>query len=173
MGFLTALSGTVNVRLLVASHDDSAAPKALIGEHGGRGGVGRALQPFHMRFGHIWWACAPTFVSLCFAYLRTRTPCRCAPSALRISAHPLDRGSKASFGSLTMRSAILKALVDDRDSALPKTHAQIEAIRSSDLYGGVGANAETRAQAANELSGQLHKRIQHGAKLMSQEQKKN
>ena len=46
MGFLIALSSTVNVRLLVASHDESAASTALIGEHGGRGGVGRTLQPF-------------------------------------------------------------------------------------------------------------------------------
>ena len=66
-----------------------------------------------------------------------------------------------------------KALVDDYGSVLPKTHAQVEAIRSSDLYGGVGANEETREQAANELADQLHKRIQHGAKVMSQEQEKN
>jgi len=43
---LSELQSSVDLGLLVASHDDTPASAAVIAERGGRSAVGNALQPF-------------------------------------------------------------------------------------------------------------------------------
>jgi hypothetical protein len=90
------------------------------------------------------------------------------------------QGFKGAFGIMDyaehyhyVDKEVTKSLVQDYTILLPKTFAQVEAVRMSDLYGGMEASAEERTLAACALADDLHERIQEGAKVMAQEQAKN
>ncbi len=68
--------------------------------------------------------------------------------------------------------AVTTALVANYSDVLPKTHAAVEAVATSDRFGGIDATDEERKIAAKSMAVELHDRIRLGARAMAKEQQK-
>jgi len=93
---------------------------------------------------------------------------------------PTWQGFKGAFGIMDYAEHyhyvdmdMTRKLQTNYGAVLPKTFAQVEKVRLSDLHGGLDATGDERKEAACALADDLYKRIQEGAQLMAQEQTKN
>ena len=93
---------------------------------------------------------------------------------------PTQQGFKGVFGIMDYAEhyhyvdmEMRRKLQANYGAVLPKTFAQVEKVRLSDLHRGLEATDDERKEAACALADDLHERIQEGAQLFAQEQTKN
>ena len=101
-------------------------------------------------------------------------------SGWRISIPQTRQGFKGAFEIMGYAGhyhyadkEMARKLLANYVTVLPRTLAQVEAVRLSNLHRGLEATDDERKKKACALADGLHKRNQTGARLMEQEQAKN